>query len=80
MSLFITSATTFRKHNGLGLSFPKVQRSLRSVMDMVYYILNTANWLFYYRWEDLVEKPAEGQWTYFMRNTGTPTTQKPPQK
>ncbi|KAG9238973.1 NADH-ubiquinone oxidoreductase-like protein 299 kDa subunit [Amylocarpus encephaloides] len=31
-------------------------------------------------WEDLVEKPVEGQWTYFMRDTGTPTTQSPPQK
>lgn len=32
------------------------------------------------RWEDLEEKPVEGQWTYFMRDTGTPTTQAPPQK
>ncbi len=33
-----------------------------------------------YRWEDLEQKPAEGQWTYFMRNTNMPTTQQPPQK
>ncbi|KUJ17072.1 uncharacterized protein LY89DRAFT_734063 [Mollisia scopiformis] len=31
-------------------------------------------------WEDLEEKPVEGQWTYFMRDTATPTTQQPPQK
>ncbi|KAF8859505.1 NADH-ubiquinone oxidoreductase-like protein 299 kDa subunit [Acephala macrosclerotiorum] len=31
-------------------------------------------------WEDLEEKPVEGQWTYFMRDTATPTTQPPPQK
>ncbi|KAE9363634.1 NADH-ubiquinone oxidoreductase-like protein 299 kDa subunit [Stipitochalara longipes BDJ] len=31
-------------------------------------------------WEDLEEKPVEGQWTYFMRDTGTPVTQPPPQK
>jgi len=31
-------------------------------------------------WEDLEEKPAEGQWTYFMRDTGTPETQQPLQK
>ncbi|THV49492.1 hypothetical protein BGAL_0192g00090 [Botrytis galanthina] len=31
-------------------------------------------------WEDLEEKPVEGQWTYFMRDSGTPTTQQPPQK
>ncbi|KAI9639956.1 hypothetical protein NHQ30_011686 [Ciborinia camelliae] len=31
-------------------------------------------------WEDLEEKPVEGQWTYFMRDTGTPTTQQSPQK
>ncbi|KAH8659298.1 ETC complex I subunit conserved region-domain-containing protein [Tricladium varicosporioides] len=30
-------------------------------------------------WEDLEEKPVEGQWTYFMRDTKTPT-QQPPQK
>ncbi|ESZ91627.1 NADH-ubiquinone oxidoreductase 29.9 kDa subunit [Sclerotinia borealis F-4128] len=29
-------------------------------------------------WEDLEEKPVEGQWTYFTRDTGTPTTQQPP--
>jgi NADH dehydrogenase (ubiquinone) 1 alpha subcomplex subunit 5 len=28
----------------------------------------------YYRWEDLEEKPVEGQWTYFMRGTATGTT------
>lgn len=31
-------------------------------------------------WKDLEEKPVEGQWTYFMRDTATPTTQQPPQK
>ncbi|QSZ35657.1 hypothetical protein DSL72_006779 [Monilinia vaccinii-corymbosi] len=31
-------------------------------------------------WEDLEEKPVEGQWTYFKRDTATPTTQQPPQK
>ena len=30
-----------------------------------------------YRWEDLEEKPAEGQWTYFERDTHTGTTQAP---
>jgi len=29
-------------------------------------------------WEELEEKPVEGQWTYFSRDTGTPTTQAPP--
>ena len=29
-----------------------------------------------YRWEDLEEKPVEGQWTYFERGTHTGTTQK----
>lgn len=27
------------------------------------------------RWEDLEEKPVEGQWSYFERGTHTPTTQ-----
>ncbi|EPE26063.1 NADH-ubiquinone oxidoreductase 29.9 kDa subunit [Glarea lozoyensis ATCC 20868] len=31
-------------------------------------------------WEDLAEKPVEGQWAYFKRDTATPTTQQPPQK
>lgn len=31
-------------------------------------------------WEELEEKPVEGQWTYFSRDTGTGTTQTPPQK
>ncbi|KAL3418329.1 hypothetical protein PVAG01_10045 [Phlyctema vagabunda] len=31
-------------------------------------------------WEDLEEKPVEGQWTYFTRDTATPPTQAPPQK
>jgi len=31
-------------------------------------------------WEDLEEKPVEGQWTYFMRGTATAMTQPPPQK
>jgi len=31
-------------------------------------------------WQDLEEKPVEGQWSYFMRDTATPTTQTPPQK
>lgn len=31
-------------------------------------------------WEDLEEKPVEGQWTYFARGTGTPVPQPPPQK
>jgi len=31
-------------------------------------------------WEDLEEKPVEGQWAYFSRDTGTGTTQTPPQK
>jgi len=31
-------------------------------------------------WEDLEEKPAEGQWNYFARGTAVPTTQPPPQK
>ncbi|PBP17174.1 Spc97/Spc98 family protein [Diplocarpon rosae] len=30
-------------------------------------------------WEDLEEKPVEGQWTYFKRDTGTGETQQPPQ-
>jgi len=29
-------------------------------------------------WEDLEEKPVEGQWTYFMRDTAIPKTQPPP--
>ncbi|PNS14648.1 hypothetical protein CAC42_1670 [Sphaceloma murrayae] len=29
-------------------------------------------------WEDLEEKPVEGQWTYHERDTHTPTTQSPP--
>jgi len=33
----------------------------------------------FYSWEDLEEKPIEGQWDYFRRDTGTPTTQAPPQ-
>ncbi|TKA81807.1 hypothetical protein B0A55_02165 [Friedmanniomyces simplex] len=28
-------------------------------------------------WEDLEESPRAGQWTYFARDTHTPTTQKP---
>merc|ERR1711974_64955 len=28
-------------------------------------------------WEDLEEKPTEGQWTYFERGTHVPTTQAP---
>ncbi|KAI9736055.1 MAG: hypothetical protein M1818_006231 [Claussenomyces sp. TS43310] len=31
-------------------------------------------------WSDLEEKPVEGQWAYFTRDTGTATTQPPPQK
>jgi NADH dehydrogenase (ubiquinone) 1 alpha subcomplex subunit 5 len=31
------------------------------------------------RWEDLEEKPAEGQWTYFLRGSDTGSTQTPPQ-
>ncbi len=31
------------------------------------------------RWEDLEEKPAEGQWTYFTRGTDMGKTQTPPQ-
>jgi len=31
-------------------------------------------------WEDLEEKPVEGQWTYFARDTATGTTQTPPQQ
>jgi NADH dehydrogenase (ubiquinone) 1 alpha subcomplex subunit 5 len=30
-------------------------------------------------WEDLEEKPAEGQWTYFERGTDKAKTQTPPQ-
>lgn len=31
-------------------------------------------------WEELEEKPAEGQWTYFSRDTSTNTTQTPPKQ
>jgi NADH dehydrogenase (ubiquinone) 1 alpha subcomplex subunit 5 len=31
-----------------------------------------------YRWEDLEEKPVEGQWSYFKRDTATRETQTPP--
>ncbi|TAQ85564.1 hypothetical protein B7494_g6117 [Chlorociboria aeruginascens] len=31
-------------------------------------------------WEDLEEKPADGQWTYFARDTATGETQGPPPK
>lgn len=31
-------------------------------------------------WEELEEKPNEGQWTYFSRDTATGTTQTPPQR
>ncbi|RDW92062.1 NADH-ubiquinone oxidoreductase subunit 2 [Coleophoma crateriformis] len=31
-------------------------------------------------WEDLEDKPVEGQWTYFTRDTATPPSQAPPQK
>ena len=30
-----------------------------------------------FRWEDIEEKPTEGQWTYFERGTHVPTTQAP---
>jgi hypothetical protein len=30
-----------------------------------------------YRWEDLEEKPVEGQWTYSKRDTGMGETQAP---
>ena len=37
--------------------------------QMLYTITNSC------RWEDLEEKPVEGQWAYFERGTHTPTTQ-----
>ena len=29
------------------------------------------------RWDELVEKPADGQWSYFERGTHTGKTQEP---
>ena len=31
-----------------------------------------------HRWEELEEKPLEGQWSYFARDQHTPGTQEPP--
>lgn len=33
-----------------------------------------------YRWEELEEKPPQGQWEYFGRDQHTPGTQEPPNK
>lgn len=32
------------------------------------------------RWEELEEKPPQGQWDYFARDQHTPGTQEPPNK
>ena len=46
------------------------------MLDFPLFVLHYSN--FQYRWEELEEKPPQGQWQYFARDQHTPGTQEPP--